>query len=282
MGYRLLRGEGDGTGIISPENDTAELIPSGKSSILLLVIGAVLMFVYLHFEFRDLSASFYPPCKMPLISLIWTSAILICAFAYAKSKSNAFITVSILLCFGLLFKILLFDFSFWRISFDGPRFFVESLAVETSMRAINFLMIAGAFAGAFALFAGKSKNVAGFFAVLCLSILFGYSTLELNTFLAYKAPLFRAGGISILWGLFALSFVLSGIKKNVKALRYAGLLIFTIIVFKVFFSDLSRLSQLYRIIAFISLGLLVLAGSFIYIKFKDSFKIGDKNEKNPN
>jgi hypothetical protein len=116
--------------------------------------------------------------------------------------------------------------------------------------------------------------------VLSLSILFIYSTLELNTLLTCKAPLFRAGGISILWGLFGLSFVLCGILREIKPMRYAGLLLFSVVVLKVFFSDLSRLSQLSRIIAFISLGLVVLAGSFIYVRFRDFFSTGSK-QKDP-
>ncbi|MEM4248545.1 MAG: DUF2339 domain-containing protein, partial [Candidatus Nanoarchaeia archaeon] len=169
-------------------------------------------------------------------------------------------------------KILFFDFFFWKLSITKLCFSLDLLGETILLRATNFSIITASFGWAFLLVSDKAKNAARFFAVLCLSTLFVYSTLELNTFLSYKFPLFRAGGISILWGIYALSFVLSGILKHVKALRYAGLIIFAIVIFKVFFSDLSRLSQFYRIIAFIALGLLVLAGSFVYIKFKDSFK----------
>ena len=132
-------------------------------------------------------------------------------------------------------------------------------------------MIVGAFAFSFFVFGGKSRDTSKFFGVLSLAMLFIYLSLELNTFLNFKAPLFRTGGISILWGLFGLSFVLGGIIKNMKALRYAGLILFTVVVLKVFLSDLSNLSQLYRIIAFLGLGLVVLAGAFIYVRFKDFF-----------
>jgi uncharacterized membrane protein len=39
----------------------------------------------------------------------------------------------------------------------------------------------------------------------------------------------------------------------------------------VFFSDLARLDQVYRIVAFAILGLLVLSGSFIYLKYRQTF-----------
>jgi uncharacterized membrane protein len=146
------------------------------------------------------------------------------------------------------------------------------------MRSLDFLMIVGAFAYAFFIFGGKSRDASKFFGVLSLAMLFIYLSLELNTFLNYKAPLFRAGGISILWGLFGLAFVLGGITRSIKGLRYAGLVLFTIVVLKVFLSDLSNLSQLYRIIAFLGLGLVVLAGAFIYVRFKDFFNIEPKKQ----
>src|SRR5205823_549342 len=93
-------------------------------------------------------------------------------------------------------------------------------------------------------------------------------TLELNTFLNYYLPEFEAGGLSILWSLFALGFIVSGIWKQVRALRLVGLGLFAVVACKVFLIDLARLDPFYRIIAFIVLGMLVLSGSFIYLKYR--------------
>ncbi|MFA6569363.1 MAG: DUF2339 domain-containing protein, partial [Victivallales bacterium] len=276
LGYRLLKAERDGSGIISTENDTKEIIPKNFSAGMFAGIGAILLFIYLHFEFYYMSRTFYQPCQMPLLTLIWTAATIISALAYSRSSKSLYLTVSVILAFGLLFKVFIFDLAFWNFSIDHLWFPVNSLAEEASMRSIDFILIVGTFAWAFTLFGGRTKDAAKFFGVLSLAMLFIYLTLELNTFLNYKAPLFRAGGISILWGLFGLSFILGGIIKDIKALRYAGLVLFTVVVLKVFFSDLSRLSQLSRIIAFISLGLVVLAGSFVYVKFRESFNTDSK------
>ncbi len=35
--------------------------------------------------------------------------------------------------------------------------------------------------------------------------------------------------------------------------------------------DLAQLDQLYRIVAFVLLGILLLAGSFVYLKYRESF-----------
>ncbi len=77
--------------------------------------------------------------------------------------------------------------------------------------------------------------------------------------------------MSILWSLFAIGCLLGGIWKHVRALRYAALALFAIVGWKVLFSDLVRLDPLYRIIAFIILGVLVLCGSFIYLKYRSTF-----------
>ena len=45
------------------------------------------------------------------------------------------------------------------------------------------------------------------------------------------------------------------------------------VVSKVFLVDLATLDSFYRIIAFIVLGIVVLAGSFVYLKFRDSFTL---------
>jgi uncharacterized membrane protein len=88
----------------------------------------------------------------------------------------------------------------------------------------------------------------------------------------------RAGGISILWSVFALALILCGIRQRVRTVRYVGLGLFAIVVSKVFFADLAQLDAFFRIVAFIILGLLVLAGSFVYLKYKDHFALNARGE----
>jgi uncharacterized membrane protein len=112
-----------------------------------------------------------------------------------------------------------------------------------------------------------------------LGLLFVYLTLEVNSFLHMYVEGLRPGGVSILWSLFALSFILRGIRKDVRSLRYLGLMLFVVVAGKVFFVDLSRLDQFYRIIAFILLGILVLSGSFLYLKYRETFAVKPPAEK---
>ena len=109
-----------------------------------------------------------------------------------------------------------------------------------------------------------------------MGIVFLSTTLELNTFLNYFIPGLRAGGITILWTAYALTMILVGIRKNLKITRYLGLSLFGVVAWKIFFVDLATLDQIYRIVAFIVLGIMVLAGSFAYLKFQDRFAIEDE------
>jgi uncharacterized membrane protein len=220
-------------------------------------------------------ASFFITVTIPLllsndwITAAWSLQAVIFLWMSCRMKNNFIRIISYVLYFLSFSHLLMFDF-------QKNFIFVRNLDYPNEMltRFMTFgvLVISMAFGHRLMKKESIPQNVAAaMFATFAIGLLFIYLSLELNIFLNYKAPLFRAGGISILWGLFGFSFILGGIIKNIKALRYAGLVLFTVVVLKVFLSDLSLLSQLYRIIAFLGLGIVVLSGAFIYVRFKDSF-----------
>jgi len=106
---------------------------------------------------------------------------------------------------------------------------------------------------------------------LALFLSFLFLTLELNTFLFHFVPALRAGGISILWSMFALGLIVAGIHRQKSALRYTGLALFTVVGFKVFFADLANLDQFYRIVAFIVVFAVAL-GLWLMMRWTDTGK----------
>ena len=74
--------------------------------------------------------------------------------------------------------------------------------------------------------------------------------------------------LSVLWAFYASLLVGLGIMKRIREARVLGILILGVTVLKVFFVDLSALQTFYRIISFIVLGLLLLAVSYGYNRFK--------------
>jgi uncharacterized membrane protein len=183
---------------------------------------------------------------------------------------------------GLLGKLFLFDLTAWHVTF-GMRYAGEFSFAEAALRALDFGVVIGFFSTAFYLLIGRlgARQAAISFGTLALLLLFLFMTLELNTFLYFYLPGLQAGGLSILWSLFALGLIVSGIWKKVRALRLVGLGLFAIVAFKVFLIDLARLDPFYRIIAFILLGVVVLSGSFVYLKYRQTFAITAEGESNP-
>jgi uncharacterized membrane protein len=195
-------------------------------------------------------------------------------------ESRVLLTLFFLFIGGLLIKLFAFDLVGWRITerflYGGDYSFRDAM-----LRLVDFGAVVGFFAGAYTLLAGRAHaRSAGLVLGFCsLGLLFVYLTLEVNSFLHMYVEGLRPGGVSILWSLFALSFILRGIRKDVRSLRYLGLMLFVVVAGKVFFVDLSRLDQFYRIIAFILLGILVLSGSFLYLKYRETFAVKPPAEK---
>jgi uncharacterized membrane protein len=72
---------------------------------------------------------------------------------------------------------------------------------------------------------------------------------------------------SIAWALFALGLLVIGILRKIPAIRYAALGLLSVTLLKLFFHDLARLNQLYRIGAFIGVAVIAMLASFAYQRF---------------
>jgi uncharacterized membrane protein len=72
---------------------------------------------------------------------------------------------------------------------------------------------------------------------------------------------------SIAWALFALGLIIAGMRIKQRAARYAGVALLGVTLGKLFLHDLSDLSELYRIGAFVGVAIILIAASFIYQRF---------------
>jgi len=84
---------------------------------------------------------------------------------------------------------------------------------------------------------------------------------------------------SIAWALFALALLVYGILKKVPAARHAAMGLLCVTLLKLFFHDLARLGQLYRIGAFVGVAVIAMLASFAYQKF---FAAGNKLKESKN
>lgn len=78
--------------------------------------------------------------------------------------------------------------------------------------------------------------------------------------------------ISIGWSLIALTILTFGFTFKDKQLRLQGIVLFFIAILKVFAFDSQNFEPVYKIISFIVLGIILLATSFAYTKYKDRLK----------
>jgi hypothetical protein len=237
-----------------------------------VILAVGMAFLFLHLELNRSMGYLFAPCRMPVLTLLWLGMCLLLLYEYLADETQAILVVLALFVAGVLGKLLIFDLPFWGLQesfvYHGEYSFLDAL-----MRLIDFGATAAFFLLAFSLLSGSKRpaQIAQAAGWLALSLAFMFLTLELNTFLSQFVPALRAGGISILWSVFALGLIVVGIQKKAGALRFTGLGLFTIVGFKVFFSDLANLDQFYRIIAFILLGILILSGASLYLKYRQTF-----------
>jgi uncharacterized membrane protein len=70
--------------------------------------------------------------------------------------------------------------------------------------------------------------------------------------------------LSAFWGGVGLVAIVVGLVRNVRGHRLGGLALLGIGVAKVFVYDLAELDQLYRVLSFIAVGLVLLTGAYAY------------------
>ena len=236
------------------------------------------MYQRLHLELDRTFGVLLPPLRLPVLTLLWLAMCGLLLWEYRSTGSQTIRTLLVIFVAGLLLKLFVFDLQAWNVSgrwlYHGPYSFRDG-----TLRFLDFGATVTFFVLGFRLLAGEheSRKIRVELGVVGLTLAFITTTLELNTFLNHYVEGLRSGGISILWSLFALGLVLAGIRKHIRPLRFVGLALFTIVAIKVFMVDLNSLDPIYRVVAFILLGVMVLSGSFVYLRYQQNFTIEDQS-----
>ncbi len=76
-------------------------------------------------------------------------------------------------------------------------------------------------------------------------------------------------GLSILWGGYGLVLVIVGIAKGKKHLRLSAFVLLAITLVKLFFYDIADLDTIPKTVLFVTLGITLLAVSFLYNKYRN-------------
>ena len=74
--------------------------------------------------------------------------------------------------------------------------------------------------------------------------------------------------ISALWATYSIVLVLVGIVKRFRPIRLMAIVVFGLTIAKVFLVDLREMDRVYRIVASLGLGVILLGVSLIYQKYR--------------
>lgn len=271
--YRLLRAEAASqVWIVDRRNDISELIKENWALRAMIAAALGMLFVYLHLELNRTFGVWLPDFKLTALTGLWVALCGLLLWDYLRTQSAVVLLLLMIFTIGMLAKVAGLDLRSWELS-DQFLYGGDYRFGEAGIRLLDFGMMLIFFFAAFRLLVRRedAENIGVGMGAIGVILLFVFLTLEVNTFLFHFVPGLRAGGISILWTGFALGLVLVGIIKQIRALRYLGLGLFALVAGKVFMVDLASLDQIWRIVAFVVTGILVLAGSFLYLHFQQMF-----------
>lgn len=171
----------------------------------------------------------------------------------------------------VMFIVLIFSFMAFSASCLGLTPLVLSL--KDRIRYLWLVPFATGFAawrlgGEEGCLSGFRKPLIGVAGVLAWVVL----TIESLKFGNCYLPFLGAGLITIVWALIASALLLGGVLGRQKECRLSGLALLALSIGKLLFYDTASLATLGRVGVFAAVGLLLIAGAFLYLKFKSYFE----------
>lgn len=79
-------------------------------------------------------------------------------------------------------------------------------------------------------------------------------------------------GLTLLWGIYGSVLMVAGVLRRWRWIRVAGLALLIVAVVKLFAYDSQELEQVYRVIAFLALGGILVAGGLLYQRHRDAVR----------
>jgi len=232
---------------------------------LLLMIGVALAFVTLAIPIQ---------LKSNWITIAWAVEGLVILWAGIETRSVRLRTIS----------HILFSLSLLKLVFrDTPWLYRADFTPILNKYFLSSLFVVGClFAGAwlYQKLGAKKQIAARIFQIVLLIVgiitLWFILTIETHSYFAMRAARLKVTedyshekwlgqmALSVLWSLYAAVLAAVGFIRRTAAIRWAALSLFALTVIKVMLVDIAVLQQLYRIIAFLVLGLLLLVVTWGY------------------
>ncbi|MDF1656678.1 MAG: DUF2339 domain-containing protein [Verrucomicrobiales bacterium] len=267
--------------LVSEGNDIQPWFGQSRLSRFCFWIVVILSFIVLNVEVFCSIGLHYEPLMRPGLTLVWIALGAVLLREMLANRETVATVFFWILVAALVMKVFLFDIFYWDPGWDLAYSFKDPIE-DVGMRLLNYGSVAVFFLFVWQLLFKQSNRVglSRAFGYLALGSVFVYTSLEIWSGLSEFLPNFRMGGLSIFWSVFGLALLLTGISRSKAIMRGLGLILMGVVIVKVFFVDLAGLDQLYRIIAFIVLGIVILLGSFLYLKYRHRFLM-EEVDSNP-
>lgn len=266
----LYRRQPPGTPAIGPSSDIEAGRHDGALGHAAFWIGVTALFTVAYLEFSQMF-SYLPAFRTPVLTCLWALLGLYLLRFFLVEGKAVYRAIAICILVVAVGKLLFVDAPGW--SYGSSAMTAGDHLVGMLVRTLDWwavLVMIYLFARAVR-GGGEAGRLYSTFKVAGTALLFLYASLETNALFRWLMPAFRTGAISVLWALFAICYIIIGIRNAGKGWRYAGLVIFGVVVVKVFLSDLAGMETIYRVLAFMLVGLLLIAGSFVYIRASRHF-----------
>lgn len=263
---------------VSEENNTPQIVSRGVTGGVFYWFAVLFVFLFAHLELNTMFM-YFNEIRLPALTVLWCAMgfYFFCRCLAGDMHDKVALYAMCVFLMLAVMKVFAFDMASWHFC-EGFIYNMEYNLLYAGSRLIDFGVLIAMFLTVWMVIGVKrgDRIMSSAFGYGALFLLFVYATLELNSLLYYKMVKFQKGGISILWALFAIGFISGGIWKNVTALRYLGLGLFAVVAGKVFLVDLSGMEMIYRVIAFVAVGIILLLGAFAYLYSGKNFMKGGK------
>lgn len=236
------------------------------------------VFLYAQLELCEMF-SYSAAWRPPVLTLTWCALAGYFLWRFVRGGGRDVVPFSAMCvaALGAALKLLFVDVTGWTLQANWTYHGVYLLR-DAVVRTLDFAVVIGLnwiMAGQLSRRRGVA-HAAPLFGYGALAAFALFATFETNTFLEEYLADFKAGGLSVVWALLAVAFTAIGIRTNRRVLRYAGLGLFCVVIGKVFLVDLGGMAILYRVIAFLVLGVALLGGSFAYVNAQHRFRREEK------
>jgi uncharacterized membrane protein len=186
-----------------------------------------------------------------------------------KNQSLGYVSIALSIISLLVFLIQGFSYSFPALRGDYLYSLTNTSILNIGIRYISFiflfLLLYTTFLHTKASFISKKFRTI-FDILLHFSILWIVSSEFLHWSKMFQSENYRI--LSVLWGIYALLLIILGIWKKRKHLRISAMVLFGIVILKLFVYDITHLGTIAKTIVFVSLGIILLIISFLYNKYK--------------